>query len=697
MSSNHHRLAHRLARRHLPATLLMTAALAATSTSPVRGQVSAAERATPKAESLLADSTAIEVIEQPFAVTPGTPFDVIVQTTSSSPIVAVSVAIHNVTGAGELDRLAAGQWTDPGDVVDRARYRVEDQSRIIVSISPSVDADPAPETLDIEPGVSALRLAVATADGRRDETTTFVNVDTATSGHTAEGDLGTSSASDAAPLPVAVVVGLPVELTEVDGHLVLPQRAGTNVDGLIEVLSRMTGPVAVHLSPGVLDRLLTEQPDRTRQLAAAMSGHQLLAEPILPLDPSFAAAANANATYTSWLRAGEDLAARALNQQIRRSVGIVNTPLSVEGAVLRRDLGTQMVVLSTEQLDRLPSGPGPSFDTTGSFDLSLGNSTTLEAMVPDPSFAPLMDTRVHPVAGAARIVAGVIFARQSMIDAGIDPARQAVILATPNLGLPDATLAGALTTFLSETDVAEQHAINDLPGRISSGAARTPSSGQLPTALVPTLGPGGLDLRLPAIGAMRTSTAAIASILPDTDPRPTLWRHQLDELTSTAFPNDSFTATLTAVGAEHAAIIRQIEWPSSYNVTVGSRQATLRLKLNNTGPTPLKVRLRMIAGADKINFPDNDAVHELPAASATEVDIPIEARTNGRIPVLAQLLAPGGDERVLGSFPVTMTVNGLNGLGYLISGAGALILGAWWVRHLRRARGERRAATLAQP
>ncbi|MFZ9232475.1 MAG: hypothetical protein ACO25P_11730, partial [Ilumatobacteraceae bacterium] len=70
----------------------------------------------------------------------------------------------------------------------------------------------------------------------------------------------------------------------------------------------------------------------------------------------------------------------------------------------------------------------------------------------------------------------------------------------------------------------------------------------------------------------------------------------------------------------------------------------------------------------------------------------VEARSNGRFPVVMQLFTPDGSEALGPAVTFTARVNALAGLGQLVTGIALLLLISWWVHHLRSERRRRSAA-----
>jgi hypothetical protein len=202
-----------------------------------------------------------------------------------------------------------------------------------------------------------------------------------------------------------------------------------------------------------------------------------------------------------------------------------------------------------------------------------------------------------------------------------------------------------------------------------------------------TAGPD-LAQRSAQIDAARLVVASTESMLPPDDPRPDEWNAELAIVLSTAITDEEANQRIDAVVAENAAVQDDVVPPDPFAFTLTGRTSEIRLRIGNDGPTTLRVRVH--ASSDKLTFPEGDREVDLAPAGITEVEIPVESRSNGTFPVQIELFTPAG--QALGDpIPLTARVNALTGLGQLITGAAALVLASWWFSHFRSRRKERLA------
>ncbi len=527
------------------------------------------------------------------------------------------------------------------------------------------------------PGLYAVRVALA---DQPLPSVTFVEV------------AGPSAATGA--LPVALVAGSAGGVTvDPDGTAHLDTEATRSIDSLTTALAACPAPMSVHLPAGVVEALGADEP-RRRALAGALAGREVFSEPLLPLDASTAAATHQQEIFTTWLREGEDRANATLQLSTRRVVTLVDRPLSEPGAIMRRDLGSRLLLFTPAAFDVLPGTPGVFLDPTRVVAVGFASGTVLDATVPDRAIATILGSPSapwsSPATTAASIVAQLLATRADLLASGADLTGRGVVVGTASLGVPPVAVLAELCRLVAATPELSPSRLGDLAGRLDP---MTTGGDPLMVHLPATVSP--LAARRTPAGDLRRQIAAVASMLPATDSRPAVWQHRLDVLPTTALDEHAAASLAASVQDDLADVLRAVVPPAPFNATLGGRSATLRLTIANTSDTPLRIRLHLSAGAAKVVFPDNDQIVELRPRSTTQVPAQIEARSNGRIPVLAELQTPQGDVVVGQPVPLTFTVNGLPGLGYLLSGAAGLILVTWWVRHHRRATSARRAgATL---
>src|SRR5690606_22902972 len=131
--------------------------------------------------------------------------------------------------------------------------------------------------------------------------------------------------------------------------------------------------------------------------------------------------------------------------------------------------------------------------------------------------------------------------------------------------------------------------------------------------------------------------------------------------------------------------------PEPFRFTVGGRDTEIQLRIGNTGPTPLSIRVRL--EAERLSFPEGEIDVVLQPEDVTQVPVPVTARANGEFGVLVHLLTPAGN--ALGE-PVELTarVNPLAGIGRVVTVGAVLVLLSWWYSWFRRRRQAELAAAI---
>ncbi|GIU84652.1 MAG: hypothetical protein KatS3mg008_1427 [Acidimicrobiales bacterium] len=126
-------------------------------------------------------------------------------------------------------------------------------------------------------------------------------------------------------------------------------------------------------------------------------------------------------------------------------------------------------------------------------------------------------------------------------------------------------------------------------------------------------------------------------------------------------------------------------------VTITSREARIPLQLNNLGAE--RIRIRVMLTSDKLQFPDGATLDVEVRPGSVRIPVLVRTRSSGTFPVRIDALTPEED---LSVDRATLTINSraVSGLGVFLSILCALFLAAWWLRHFRRTRRDRRLMAL---
>jgi hypothetical protein len=171
--------------------------------------------------------------------------------------------------------------------------------------------------------------------------------------------------------------------------------------------------------------------------------------------------------------------------------------------------------------------------------------------------------------------------------------------------------------------------------------------------------------------------------MPDGDLRPSVWDDELQLAMSTGLSLVEAEVLFAEVETGIDDVRSAVGEPETFPITIGSREADVPVRIENTSSTPLTVFIRLTA--EKLAVPGGDERAVLAPNGITETSVPVIARSNGVFPVTIEVLTPAGNP--LGE-PVEFTarVNNLTGLGRVITVGAALVLISWWFSYYRRRR-----------
>ena len=460
---------------------------------------------------------------------------------------------------------------------------------------------------------------------------------------------------------------------------------------IAELAAAVEGPITVQLPPVLLDDLTSSDPQLAVTLRDSLDGDEVLAIPADVLDPSSAVAINAQEDFARELRSGEAVLTDALPSSIpQRAAWLVNTPISTDAAAMLADLGFRSLVVDEAIYAELDGNIGGYHDDTLSLDVDLGARGSLPAMVTDagPSLldpATLERSAMSPAAAAVQIVAELVTARR---DLGEQLQRSAV-LTTPAGTVPDADVAGAVARYATSMPDFRLAPLSAVPS--TTDTMIVGDTGPQTVSLPPTAGPD-LTERAQRIELTRVAAAATGSMLLD-DTQLETWQSELDTLLSTGFTDDEADVELDRISAETIEPRSQVEAPAAFTFTLTGRSSPLRWNLRNNGDEALRVVVR--ASSPKLTFPEGDQPVLLEPGTATEVVIPVEARTLGTSAIGMEVLTPELEQPVIEPVVLTARVNALTGLGQVVTGGAILVLGSWWFTHYRRSRRRRMEAIAA--
>lgn len=505
-----------------------------------------------------------------------------------------------------------------------------------------------------------------------------------------------ATTGDLDPMPVAVAIGTH-SAVHVDSKAVttLDDTAAvaemTSLADALDALDATTMRATVRLTPAVLAGLQQLSPALFARLKVALPKQQIIAEPRWPLDPSAAAAASQESLYTSWLRAGEDSLAALVPTPISRSMAFVDQSISAKGATLRRNLGARMMVMTPTVYDSLDGSIGKYSDYTGQLvAANLPNDTPFDAAIVDRIIADLLAHPLHTTTQTTiYVVAHLLALRQGVETTGGLAQRHAVVIATPDIGVPDAGLIGSIASLIDVTPGLTPSSLDE----VSLRADRILINGEERPVVLPAVDGEALSRRVFAQATVENGIGDVASMLPTDDERPNDWRLVADVLPTTALDDASAQSLVTTINSEIAAIKSAVQVPAPYTVNLPGRSSTVRVSFLNKSDVPLKIKVQLSSPPGKLIFTNDDQPVVLEPGIPKEIRIKVEARSNGTSGVSLDVFMPN-DVRLAPTVPLTFRVNALGVGNVLTIGLFGLVL-LWWLQHVRSTRRRRRQVSPA--
>jgi Family of unknown function (DUF6049) len=456
----------------------------------------------------------------------------------------------------------------------------------------------------------------------------------------------------------------------------------------LDALDANKFPSTVRIAPEVLNGLQVLQPTLFARLISSLQLHQVVAEPVWPLDPSAAAFAGQGSLYTSWLRDGQaKLTSLGLGPAIvTRSTIFVDHPISDAGATLQYDQGAGLMVMTPDVYEDLDGSIGQFSQYRGELvDAQLSNNTHLDGAVVDPTISDLL---LHPLATPEQTriyaLANLLALRQRLETEGASLQRHAVVIGTRDLGVPDAALVASITALLAETPGLKPATLDDVALRTD----RLIAGGEEQPVTLPDIEDVGLQKRIFRQVQLNNEINAVASMLPDDNERPKGWRELSALLPTTALDDPGAEAMDNTIRAELAVIRDAVQIPTAYTVNLPGRQSTVRIRLLNTSDTPLLIKVQLTSPPGKLVFTNDPQPVLLAPGVPTNIPIPVKALSNGTSGVTLDVSTP--NDVALGKpVPLKFRVNAL-GVGNILTVALFGLVLLWWLLHWRSTRRRRR-------
>ncbi len=471
----------------------------------------------------------------------------------------------------------------------------------------------------------------------------------------------------------------------------------TSLANALDALNAHKFPATVRVEPAVLNGLRQLNSDLFDRLIASLQLHQVVAEPQWPIDPSAAAAVKQDLLYASWLRDGKDrFAGLGLGASVISTSSIlIDAPIGAAGAALRRLGGAELMVMTPKIYDGLKGTILIFSDYKGELvPADLPDGAVLDTAVVDHTISDLL---VHPLATPelTRIyaVAGLLALRQSILITGESVQRRAVVIGTPDLGVPDATLLDSITSLIADTPGLAAATLDDVALRTD----RLLVNGAEQPITLPSSNGDSLQKRIFTQAAVNNEIDAVAAMLPNDSDKPKGWRDLTALLPTTALDDPAAEGMVTTIRAELADVRDAVQVPTPYTVNLAGKRSTVRIRFVNNSDTPLKIKVRLSSPSGKLVFTNDDQPVVLEPGVPLAIPIAVEARSNGTSGVSLDVFTPN-DVPLVPTVPLKFRVNAL-GVGNVLTAVLFGLVLLWWLEHFRatrRKRRERSPATLPE-
>jgi len=492
-------------------------------------------------------------------------------------------------------------------------------------------------------------------------------------------------------------------LLDVDASPTLRPDGTRGIGGAdLDRVAAAAGLVGAHPD---LDLTVAAVPDTIEALASSddpaaataleqLAGADVLAAPYLRVPVAALLEDGLEGLLPPMLERGADVLSDRLGTEPRSGTWVAAGAPGAEGAELLAGLGFDRVVAPPPADDEaeddelaplLDAGPRP-----------LAGTDDVLAVVADEALSAELARPLPDEADAAHVALARHLLRPTEPDPGADedddePERATVLVHAKGLaprsalaGLlallddPDAPVrAGGLGLVDDEVDQPADPEDEPLVDPVAWAAADATDLG--------AVGPRLLDL------AGRLDS--LESMLGGRSPRVDDLRLQVATAVAEGTPEDDRGAAVGAVEAAVADAFDGIVLSGQTDLNLTSRRGTLPVTVENRNGFAVDVLVRV--RSDRLAFPDGDV---LPVTVGEQdllrIDVPVEARATGSVPVFVDVLSVDGAVP-LDTRRLNVRSTAFSGVGLVISLGAVLVLGTWWVRHIRAARRERAGAGVA--
>ena len=477
------------------------------------------------------------------------------------------------------------------------------------------------------------------------------------------------------PMPINVVVALDSPITlQPDGSRLIDQPTRTKIEKIIKLLTLDSSRMTVQISPELIDGLSrSSNPDDQSllvQLVAALGSAPIVPGPYVQFDPSAASANKQADQFNAVIEKGITTWQQVLpSTRTISSIWFARKPLDENGLDLLVKAGVRSVVMlptSSAALGEFDNAARPYRLESNDVDLSLH--------LVDKNYVDQLSTPTKNAFSSATYLAAQILAQRRQIEAeGGTPALRRVVLASRDGSVINEDLIHETMLILSR--VPQQVALRTMTNLPAPRLdAYKPALSKVDIA--------SFVERATKIADLRKDTEKLRSTI---SPEATIWQDWNERLL--VMSSDSMTDAkrdefISATRDQLKKIRQSVTLQEGTTFTLGSRESTLRLDLQNSSDFAMTVQVQVVSS--KLRFKNEIATIQIPANGSNELVVDVVALSNGLFPVEVKIFTADGLSQLGKKIEVSARVNALAGLGQVVTGVGLLLLATWWVAHIRR-------------
>ena len=477
------------------------------------------------------------------------------------------------------------------------------------------------------------------------------------------------------PMPINVVVALDSPITlQPDGSRLIDQPTRTKIEKIIKLLTLDSSRMTVQISPELIDGLSrSSNPDDQSllvQLVAALGSAPIVPGPYVQFDPSAASANKQADQFNAVIEKGITTWQQVLpSTRTISSIWFARKPLDENGLNLLVKAGVRSVVMlptSSAALGEFDNAARPYRLESNDVDLSLH--------LVDKNYVDQLSTPTKNAFSSATYLAAQILAQRRQIEAeGGTPALRRVVLASRDGSVINEDLIHETMLILSR--VPQQVALRTMTNLPAPRLdAYKPALSKVDIA--------SFVERATKIADLRKDTEKLRSTI---SPEATIWQDWNERLL--VMSSDSMTDAkrdefISATRDQLKKIRQSVTLQEGTTFTLGSRESTLRLDLQNSSDFAMTVQVQVVSS--KLRFKNEIATIQIPANGSNELVVDVVALSNGLFPVEVKIFTADGLSQLGKKIEVSARVNALAGLGQVVTGVGLLLLATWWVAHIRR-------------